>query len=160
MTHLMTAIMVPITYLTPGSDNPIHGRTKEQRYTRAANWNVIGEIQRERDIPVVGNGDILTWYEHKQRIDVSGASAAMVGRGALIKPWIFKEVAEEKEWSPTPEERVEVYLRLCGYFKDHFQADELGLKRYMEFMPWHFGFFCRYRPLPEVGLYKLNSVYP
>ena len=59
-----------------------------------ATRQTIGEIQRERNIPVVGNGDILTWYEHRQRIDVSGASASMVGRGALIKPWIFKEVAE------------------------------------------------------------------
>ena len=54
---------------------------------------------------MVGNGDILTWYEHKQRLDISGASAAMVGRGALIKPWIFKEVLEGKEWEPTPEVR-------------------------------------------------------
>ena len=45
----------------------IHGRTKEQRYTRAANWDLIGEIQRERSIPVIGNGDILTWYEHRER---------------------------------------------------------------------------------------------
>lgn len=127
----------------------IHGRTKEQRYTRAANWHVIGEIVNEREIPVVGNGDILTWYEHKQRLEISGASASMVGRGALIKPWIFKEVAEGKDWNPTAEDRVEVYLRLCGYFKDHFRADDIGRQRYMEFMPWHFGFFCRYRPLPE-----------
>ena len=42
-----------------------------------------------------------------------------------------------------------MYLTLCGFFKEHFRADELGKKRYMEFMPWHFGFFCRYRPLPE-----------
>jgi tRNA-dihydrouridine synthase 3 len=127
----------------------IHGRTKEQRYTRAANWNLIGEIRAERAIPVVGNGDILTWYEHKNRVEQSGAFATMTGRGALIKPWIFKEKIDGAEWDPTPEARVGVYLTLCGYFKEHFRADELGKKRYMEFMPWHFGFFCRYRPLPE-----------
>jgi tRNA-dihydrouridine synthase 3 len=127
----------------------IHGRTKEQRYTRAANWNLIGEIREARAIPVVGNGDILTWYEHKNRVEQSGAFATMTGRGALIKPWIFKEKIDGAEWDPTPEARVGVYLTLCGYFKEHFRADELGKKRYMEFMPWHFGFFCRYRPLPE-----------
>jgi len=31
----------------------------------------------------------------------------MIGRGALIKPWIFKEIAEDKEWLPTAVERVE-----------------------------------------------------
>jgi tRNA-dihydrouridine synthase 3 len=91
----------------------------------------------------------LTWYEHKNRVEQSGAFATMTGRGALIKPWIFKEKIDGAEWDPTPEARVGVYLTLCGYFKEHFRADELGKKRYMEFMPWHFGFFCRYRPLPE-----------
>ena len=138
----------------------IHGRTKEQRYTRAANWDLIGEIQRERGIPVVGNGDILTHYEHRDRLQRSGAYAAMTGRGALIKPWIFKEVADGAEWAPTPEERVEVYLRLCGYFKDHFFADDLGRKRTMEFLPWHFGFFCRYRQLPEDTYGAMASEHP
>ena len=127
----------------------VHGRTKEQRYTRAANWNLIGEIRAKCTIPVVGNGDILTWYEHRNRLEQSGAFATMTGRGALIKPWIFKEKIDGAEWDPTPEARVGVYLTLCGYFKEHFRADDLGKKRYMEFMPWHFGFFCRYRPLPE-----------
>jgi tRNA-dihydrouridine synthase 3 len=127
----------------------IHGRTKEQRYTRSANWDLIGAIRAERSIPVIGNGDILTWYEHRNRMETSGAFATMTGRGALMKPWIFKEVKDGREWSPTAEERIGIYLTLCGYFKEHFRSDELGKKRYLEFMPWHFGFFCRYRPLPE-----------
>ena len=138
----------------------IHGRTKDQRYTRAANWDLIGEIQRERSIPVIGNGDILTWYEHRERSRRAGVSATMVGRGALIKPWIFREVAEGTEWDPTAVERVAVYLRLCEHFKDHFRADELGKKRYMEFMPWHFGFFCRYRPLPESAYGEMAASHP
>ncbi|EEH58131.1 uncharacterized protein MICPUCDRAFT_11009, partial [Micromonas pusilla CCMP1545] len=69
----------------------IHGRTKEARYTKAANWETIGAIQAERGIPVVGNGDILTRYELNDRMGISNAHAAIVGRGALIKPWIFKE---------------------------------------------------------------------
>jgi tRNA-dihydrouridine synthase 3 len=138
----------------------IHGRTKEARYTKAANWETIGAIQAERGIPVVGNGDILTRYELNDRMGISNAHAAMVGRGALIKPWIFKEAKEGIDWEPSAEERIAVYLTLCGYFQDHFRADELGKKRYMEFMPWHFGFFCRYRPLPEATYGEMASRYP
>ena len=138
----------------------IHGRTKEARYTKAANWETIGAIQAERGIPVVGNGDILTRYELNDRMGISNAHAAMVGRGALIKPWIFKEAKEGIDWEPSAEERIAVYLTLCGYFQDHFRADELGKKRYMEFMPWHFGFFCRYRPLPEAMYGEMASRYP
>ena len=95
------------------------------------------------ELPVIGNGDILTWYEARDRMERSGAHAAMVGRGALIKPWIFKEVKEGKEWEPTVAERVEVYARLTRYMKEHFGDDDIGLKRFMIFMPWHLGFFCR-----------------
>ena len=126
----------------------IHGRTKEQRYTRAANWNLIGEIPREVLDTRRGQRRHIDLVRAQDSLEQSGAFATMTGRGALIKPWIFKEKNDGAEWDPTAEERVGVYLTLCGFFKEHFRADELGKKRYMEFMPWHFGFFCRYRPLP------------
>ena len=138
----------------------VHGRTKEQRYTRGANWDLISDMVTDRSIPIVGNGDILTHYEHRNRVAQSNVHSTMVGRGALIKPWIFREVVDGVEWDPTPEERIEIYLTLCGYFKDHFRSDELGLKRYLEFMPWHFGFFCRYRALPEVVYGEMAKTHP
>ena len=45
----------------------IHGRTREQRYSRAADWDAIGRVAAERGVPVVGNGDILTHYEARDR---------------------------------------------------------------------------------------------
>ncbi|OUS46682.1 tRNA-dihydrouridine synthase [Ostreococcus tauri] len=84
----------------------VHGRTKEQRYTKSADYDVIRQIVSERAIPVIGNGDVLTWYDAQQRLDYSGCAGIMVGRGALIKPWIFKEFREKKEWEPTAEDRV------------------------------------------------------
>jgi tRNA-dihydrouridine synthase 3 len=73
----------------------------------------------------------------------------MLARGALIKPWIFRELREEKTWLPTAEERVGVLWRFVEFLRDHFGTDERGVKRAMRFLPWHLGFFCRYRPLPE-----------
>ncbi len=92
----------------------IHGRTKEQRYTKSANWNLMGDIVNERSIPVIGNGDILTHYEHADRVRNSNVFGSMVGRGALIKPWIFREVLDRREWSPSAEERIGVYLTLTS----------------------------------------------
>lgn len=45
-------------------------------------------------MPIIGNGDILTHYEAAGRAATGGCHALMVGRGALIKPWIFQEVKE------------------------------------------------------------------
>ena len=40
----------------------IHGRTRAQMYTGAADWRLIGEVKRNPriHIPIIGNGDITT----------------------------------------------------------------------------------------------------
>jgi len=79
----------------------LHGRTREQRYNRAADWDLIGRVAAERGIPVIGNGDILTPYEARERMARSGVRSVMLARGALIKPWIFRELREGRVWDPT-----------------------------------------------------------
>lgn len=124
----------------------VHGRTKDQRYSRAADWDAIKQIAAERTIPVIGNGDLLTWYEVRDRWQESGVASVMIGRGALIKPWIFREIAEQKAWEPAARERLGVYLDFTRKLKEHFREDEKGRERTMRFLPWHLDFFCRYRP--------------
>lgn len=41
----------------------IHGRTQEQRYNKAADWPLISRVATASDIPIIGNGDILTLFE-------------------------------------------------------------------------------------------------
>jgi tRNA-dihydrouridine synthase 3 len=138
----------------------IHPRSREQRYSKAADWGLVRQLVEERNIPVIGNGDILTYYEAERVRRESGCAALMVARGALIKPWIFQEIAQGQAWEPTAEERVEVYHRLAGYMKEHFYDDEKGKERAMRFLPWHFGFFWRYRPLPESEFGERSLQYP
>ncbi len=138
----------------------VHGRTREQRYTKAADWDAIATIVQERTIPVIGNGDILTWYEAKDLQQRSGCASLMLGRGVLIKPWLFQEIAEQREIEPTAEERVGIYRRFLRYLKEHFRDDEKGRKRAMFFLPWHMGFFCRYRPLPASRYREQAKVHP
>ncbi|PNW77131.1 hypothetical protein CHLRE_10g423400v5 [Chlamydomonas reinhardtii] len=127
----------------------VHGRTAEQRYKKAADWAKVGEVARSTPVPIIGNGDILTHYEAHARRTESGCTAVMAGRGALIKPWIFQEYKEGREWLPSTEERVGVYRLLVSYMKEHFGDDERGRRKAWYFFPWHFDFLNRYRPLPE-----------
>ena len=80
----------------------IHGRTREQRYSKAADWDRIGQVAAERGIPVVGNGDILTPYEARERMQRSGVRSVMLARGALIKPWLFREIRAGRTGCPRP----------------------------------------------------------
>ena len=100
-------------------------------------------------MPVVGNGDILTHYEARARWERSGVSSVMLARGALIKPWLFRELREGREWLPTSEERFALIWRFVELLREHFGDDERGRTRLLRFLPWHLGFFCRYRPFPE-----------
>jgi tRNA-dihydrouridine synthase 3 len=100
----------------------IHGRTAEARYSKSADWQIIGQCVDETraagsTVPIVGNGDILTHYEARMRMAASGVNAVMVGRGALTKPWLFDEFTKGATWEPSAAERVEIYRRLACYMK-------------------------------------------
>lgn len=133
----------------------IHGRTAQQGYSKDADWELITKVVEEGKkegyghIPIIGNGDILTYYEARRFMERSGVNSVMVGRGALIKPWIFQEFNQNRSWNPDMNERIQVYRTLTAYMKDHFGDDAMGWKKSKFFLPWHFEFFCRYKNYPE-----------
>ena len=72
----------------------IHGRTREQFYTGKADWTLIGEVKNNPkiQIPIIGNGDINGAEKANAFLKQTGVDALMIGRGAIGRPWIFKEV--------------------------------------------------------------------
>ncbi len=138
----------------------VHGRTREQRYTGTADWNVVKQAVESVNIPVIGNGDILTWYEAQDRLNLSGATGLMIGRGALIKPWIFQELREKTDLDLTPQERIAIYLRLTNYMLEHFGDDAHGQRTVSSFLFWHFDLFNRYRYLPYDQYYEASLQHP
>lgn len=69
----------------------IHGRTRAQGYSGKADWQIIKEVKKSVNIPVIGNGDITSCYLAKQMLDETGCDAIMIGRGTLGNPWLIKE---------------------------------------------------------------------
>ncbi|MFI5184165.1 MAG: tRNA-dihydrouridine synthase family protein [Vicinamibacteria bacterium] len=138
----------------------LHARSRDQRYNKAADWDLVGKIAAERAIPVVGNGDILTHFEARDRMERASVSSVMLARGALIKPWLFREIREGRTWLPSGEERFAILWRFVELLRDHFGADERGQRRILHFLPWHLGFLCRYRPLPEVPFQARSREHP
>lgn len=129
----------------------VHGRTRAARYTSSADWNAIGEVASALTVPVIGNGDLLFRHE----IDAgfkTGCTAVMSARGALIKPWLFRE-ATEGDLDPSAEDRVTMYRRYVALAKTHWGADDHGVARVREFLLWHLGFWCRYAPRRADGSY-------
>jgi len=72
----------------------IHGRTRCQMYTGQADWDLIGKVKNNprMHIPIIGNGDITNPIVAKEAFDKYGVDAIMIGRAAVGKPWIFRDV--------------------------------------------------------------------
>lgn len=81
----------------------IHGRTRAQMYTGDADWHLIGEVKRNPriHIPIIGNGDITTPEEAKRAFDDYGVDAVMVGRATFGRPWVFKEMRDYIDNTPS-----------------------------------------------------------
>ena len=69
----------------------IHGRTRAQGYEGKANWNLMAEVKEKAKLPIIGNGDIRSAEQAKNRLEESKVDAVMIGRGALRNPGIFNE---------------------------------------------------------------------
>lgn len=136
----------------------LHGRSRAQRYRRPADWEAVKQLVETVRVPVIGNGDILSWSEAERRMAESGAAAVMVGRWALTKPWIFREFAEKKDLSFGTEERLAVIRRYVELCLEHLRDDEKGRTRARRFLVFHQDFFRRYRR--GAGLDAVNAEDP
>jgi tRNA-dihydrouridine synthase C len=70
----------------------LHPRTKLEGYKPPANWSLIAKAKEISPIPVIGNGDILTANDAHRMLKETSCDGLMIGRGAIINPWIFHEI--------------------------------------------------------------------
>lgn len=71
----------------------VHGRTRQQFYNGAADWDFIAQVKAAVTIPVIANGDILTEHDAADALRRSGADGVMIGRGCYGRPWLLAHVA-------------------------------------------------------------------
>ncbi|EDQ91026.1 uncharacterized protein MONBRDRAFT_15444, partial [Monosiga brevicollis MX1] len=125
----------------------IHGRSRQQRYTKYANWDYIKDcVEAAPDLPIFGNGDILSWEHAVQHQASTGVSGVMLARGALIKPWLFTEIKEQRTWDISSMERFEQLQEFCKYGLEHWGSDHAGVERTRRFLLEMLSFTCRYIP--------------
>lgn len=98
----------------------VHPRTRSQGYSGKADWNIIKEVKDAVNIPVIGNGDILSAKDAKQMIEETGCDAVMIGRGTLGNPYLIKQVVRYLEDGvllpdQSPKERIETCLKHFNY---------------------------------------------
>lgn len=84
--NLMAAQESGVVFIT------LHPRTKVDGYGPPARWDLIAEAKSLLSIPLVGNGDILNRDDARRMVAETNCDALMIGRGAVINPFVFHEV--------------------------------------------------------------------
>ncbi|RSL69792.1 hypothetical protein CEP53_002099 [Fusarium sp. AF-6] len=153
----------------------LHGRSREQRYTKKADWGYIGECaaliktyNKEKDsltdtvaepdessLPnakdgrmyFLGNGDCYSHTEYYENIEKARVDTVMIGRGALIKPWIFEEIEKGQYLDKSSSERLGYIEKFVRYGLDAWGSDELGIGFTRRFLLEWLSFAHRYVPV-------------
>ena len=97
----------------------VHGRTRAGRYKAAVDYDALAEIKQTISIPMFANGDIDSPEKAKWVQEYTGAEGVMIGRAAVGKPWIFKQIKEGMA-EPTPELIKEVVLEHFDQMIAHY----------------------------------------
>ncbi len=111
----------------------VHGRTRAQGYSGAADWKVIGEVASAVSIPVIGNGDLATAATVANRRTETGIAGAMIGRAAMNAPWIFQQIKNyfvtgQVSPAPEPAARWELINRHCRLAVQEWGAEEPAIR--------------------------------
>jgi len=140
----------------------IHGRSRLQRYSKQADWEYISRASTSQDpsvplLPIIGNGDIFSFEEYEAKKTHEGiSSCAMIGRGALIKPWLPTEIKEKRHWDISASERLDILKDFVRFGLEHWGSDQQGINNCRRFLLEWLSYLNRYVP---VGMLEVLPQY-
>jgi tRNA-dihydrouridine synthase B len=119
----------------------IHGRTREDRYRGAAEYETIARVKESVGIPVIANGDITTVKKSLEVLRLTNADGLMIGRGAQGRPWIFRELlaALHSTAETTCLDKNELRDIMLGHLNDlhRFYGETTGVRVARKHLTWY-----------------------
>lgn len=110
----------------------VHARFQHEKFKGRARWEWLPRVREWFGGPVVGNGDVFLPADAGRLRQAGGSDGIMIGRGAAIRPWLFREIAGAAGPAPPPERLL---LRFIGLLR-HYLPPERHLSRLKIFLYW------------------------
>jgi nifR3 family TIM-barrel protein len=134
----------------------VHGRTRCQFYKGQADWSAVRAVRDAIGIPLVVNGDITSFEKAVAALEMSGADAVMVGRGAQGQPWLPGQIGRRIETgvvesAPSLAEQLKYTRALYDEVCSHYGL-RVGLRHARKHLGWALLIAAQYSRTPATTL--------
>jgi tRNA-dihydrouridine synthase B len=134
----------------------VHGRTRCQFYKGVADWGAVRAVRDAIKVPLVVNGDITSFEKAVTALEMSGADAVMVGRGAQGQPWLPGQIGRRLESGivesePSLAEQLSYIRTLYDEVCAHYGL-RIGLRHARKHLGWALDVAAKYSCAPALTL--------
>ena len=123
-----------------------HPRHASQQHKGLPDYELAREVVESLDVPVMISGGLLSEEKAHKVMEITGAEAILLARGALGNPWLFERVLGEREGLPSGDEVIAEWLWVIDQSADHFESDERAARYLRKFHPWYLDRFKEIDP--------------
>jgi len=120
----------------------LHPRTRADMYSGEARWSEIRDLVEALDVPVIGNGDIVTGADARRMRDETGCAGVMIARGSHGDPWIFSQARAALDGAPIPPdpgiaERFDICLEHARNAIEFEHSPERAIIDFRKHLGWY-----------------------
>lgn len=115
----------------------LHARYAQDLFKRPARWEALRRFKRVFSKPVIGNGDVFSPQDALRLMEETGCDGVMIGRAALMRPWIFSDLDHYAKTGrlPDPPDAAAVVVRYADSVAARFEERE-AVRRFRLFAFW------------------------